>query len=97
MTSYAQAYDYNPDQWSFLTGELGQIRKMANLLGLSFETKKGSILHNLRTVVIDRDLRLYKVYKGNRWKPSDVVGDILKASGYTNSVAQKPVESVRQD
>jgi cytochrome oxidase Cu insertion factor (SCO1/SenC/PrrC family) len=34
------------------------------------------ITHNLRTVIIDRDGKLVKVYMGNEWSPDQILADI---------------------
>ena len=34
------------------------------------------ITHNLRTVIIDRDGNLAKVYTGNDWTPAQILSDL---------------------
>jgi cytochrome oxidase Cu insertion factor (SCO1/SenC/PrrC family) len=39
---------------------------------LSYEADGGLINHNLRTVLIDKEGKLAKVYKGNDWSVAEV-------------------------
>jgi protein SCO1 len=39
-------------------------------------------VHGLRTVIVAPDGKVYKVYRGNEWKPEELVkdlGDIFKS------------------
>lgn len=63
-------------RWDFATGEAGEIRRLAEYLGLSYKEDDGQILHSLRTAVIAPDGRLHKLYRGNEWKPAEVVADL---------------------
>ena len=40
--------------------------------------KKDQIIHGLRTSIIAPDGKICKVYRGNDWKPKDVVKDLEK-------------------
>ncbi len=34
------------------------------------------MIHSLRTAVIDPDGKLVKLYRGNEWKPDQIVSDL---------------------
>jgi len=65
--------------WQFATGSPQEVRKAADFFGMSYNTKDGQIIHNLRTVLIGADGRILKVYSGNRWATADVARDYAAA------------------
>ncbi|MCA1632813.1 MAG: SCO family protein [Acidobacteria bacterium] len=64
------------EHWEFATGEPAEIKRLATFFGLSYMAEKDQIIHSLRTALIGPDGRLFKVYRGNEWKPADVLQDI---------------------
>jgi protein SCO1/2 len=77
---YGKEAHYDPGHWSFLTGDPVQIGEMADQLGESFWSEGGSISHNLRTVVVDAQGRVRKVYGGNKWTSAELVGEMIQAA-----------------
>jgi protein SCO1/2 len=63
-------------QWEFATGTPEEIQRAANFFGMSYKQDGDQITHALRTAVIAPDGKLYKMYRGNEWKPADVVRDL---------------------
>jgi protein SCO1/2 len=68
-----------PDNWDFATADPATIRKVAESYGLVYGKEDGQIVHSLRTAVIGRDGRLLKVYRGNEWKPEEILADVRAA------------------
>jgi protein SCO1/2 len=64
------------ERWEFATGEPEEIRRLATFFGLSYMSEKDQIVHSLRTALVGPDGRLVKIYRGNEWKPADVLRDI---------------------
>ncbi|CDM66088.1 uncharacterized protein SCO1/SenC/PrrC, involved in biogenesis of respiratory and photosynthetic systems [Pyrinomonas methylaliphatogenes] len=62
--------------WEFLTGSEEEIRQAARFFGLDYFPESDQIIHNLRTALIAPDGRLVKIYRGNDWKPDDVISDL---------------------
>ncbi len=85
LRSYGAAHTGNYaaekfERWQFATGEADQVRRMANFFGLINDRDGEQIVHSLRTAVIAPDGKLYKVYRGNEWKPEELLrdaGDLL--------------------
>lgn len=74
---YTEKYDTETfERWEFATGDPEEIRKMAAFFGLSYKEEKEQIVHSLRTALVGADGRLFKLYRGNEWKPADVLKDI---------------------
>ncbi|MBK7597286.1 MAG: SCO family protein [Acidobacteria bacterium] len=59
--------------WEFATGTPEQIKAVAQFFGLNYWPEKGQIIHGLRTAIIAPDGRVFKIYRGNEWKPSEIV------------------------
>ncbi len=64
------------ERWEFATGDPAEIRRFAEFFGVSYVNEKGQITHSLRTALISPDGKIYKVYRGNEWKPSEVMNDL---------------------
>ena len=64
------------DDWDFATGDPADIRRLAEFFGLAYKAEDGQVIHSLRTAVLTPDGRLYKLYRGNEWKPEEVLGDL---------------------
>ncbi|HEX7485850.1 MAG TPA: SCO family protein, partial [Vicinamibacterales bacterium] len=62
--------------WTFATAPRARIEAWGARLGLSVirdETNPSDITHNLRTAVIDRQGRLFRILDGNRWTPDEAI------------------------
>lgn len=64
------------DNWDFATGEPAEVRRFAEFFGLSYKAEGGQVIHTLRTAVVTPEGKLLKVYRGNEWKPDEVLGDL---------------------
>ncbi len=62
--------------WEFATGTREQVKGVAKFFGLQYYPEKDQIVHGLRTVIVGPDGKVAKVYRGNEWKPSEVVTDL---------------------
>jgi len=85
LKSYAQRFQADPKHWTFATGELIDITAITEQFGLQFwkpdPQQPAGISHNLRTVVIDAQGRVQKIFTENVWKADDLVTEIVKATG----------------
>ena len=83
LQAYARRYQYDPKQWSFVTGALIEIDAITEQFGLEFFREAGSTFnfnHKLRTVVVDAQGRVQQVFVGNEWKVDDFVTEMVKAA-----------------
>ena len=64
--------------WEFAGGTNEQVKDIAQYFGLTYFPEKDQIIHALRTVIVDPDGKVGKIYSGNEWKPEDVVQDLRK-------------------
>ena len=79
---YAEGMHHDPRHWSFLTGDLVDITAIADQVGEVFarDADGAGISHNLRTVVVDARGRVQNIFRENKWKPEELVAEIVKAA-----------------
>ncbi len=80
-TGYVRAIDPNFQHWQFVTGSPEEVRKAADIFGISYDQTSGQIMHNLRTALVGADGKIIKVYGGNQWKASEAARDFAAAAG----------------
>ena len=66
--------------WEFAGGSADEVKGIAQYFGLRYfhdtESGQDQVIHSLRTAVIGPDGKLFKLYRGNEWKPAEIVGDL---------------------
>ena len=65
---------------SLRTGTNDQVKEIAQYFGLTYYPEKDQIIHGLRTVIVNPDGKVAKIYTGNEWKPEEVVEELKKIS-----------------
>jgi protein SCO1/2 len=68
------------DTWDFATGDPADVRRFAEFFGLAYKAEGGQVIHSLRTAVVTPEGRLFKLYRGNEWKPAEVLNDLKAAA-----------------
>ncbi|MDQ1558369.1 MAG: hypothetical protein QOD32_1429 [Pyrinomonadaceae bacterium] len=86
LRSYGAAHTENYqgekfERWQFATGKPEEIQHVANFFGLLYKQEGAQIDHSLRTAVIAPDGKLHKLYRGNEWKPAEVLNDLRALNG----------------
>ena len=77
LKSYGATYTGGKfDNWDFATGEPAEVRRLAEFFGLTYKAEGGQVIHSLRTAIITSDGKLFKIYRGNEWKPDEVLSDL---------------------
>jgi protein SCO1/2 len=70
------------DQWEFATGSPEEIREITGFFGLVYRKETNQIVHSLVTALIDGDGKLVRLYRGNQWRPDEVLKDLgIEAEG----------------
>lgn len=81
LKRYGAAYaGGNFDGWDFATGDPSEVRRLAEFLGLTYMKDGDQVVHSLRTAVVTPDGKLYKLYRGNEWKPEEVLSELKSAA-----------------
>lgn len=77
LKSYGKTYAGGRfDNWDFATGDPAEVRRLAEFFGLVYKAEGGQVIHSLRTAVVTPEGKLLKVYRGNEWKPDEVLNDL---------------------
>jgi len=101
LRSYGAAYtgrysDENFQHWEFATGTKDAVKGIAQFFGMRYfhDTASGeeNVIHSLRTAIIAPDGKVFRVYRGNEWKPEEVIGDLLKVQGESEVKKLGPID-----
>lgn len=76
LRQYAEAKDAG---WTFATGKPEEIDKLTKAFGVRVEEEGGTLNHSLCTALIGPDGRVLHLWRGNKWKPQEVVEAIRAA------------------
>jgi protein SCO1/2 len=85
LRSYGASYtgkysDENFAHWEFASGSADEVKGVAQFFGLKYfqDTPSGTeqVIHSLRTALIGPDGKVIKVYRGNDWKPDELLKEI---------------------
>ena len=82
LAAHAKKAGARPDAWTWLTGEQDAVDAFAAQFGVSIirdDRPMQEIIHNLRTIVIDRSGRVVKIYNGNDWKAEELLATLRAA------------------
>jgi len=81
LTRYAYSYHgHNADRWLFAAAPTNVMASFVTQLDFRFANEGGSFLHNLRTVVLDPQRRVYRQFDGNKWKASELAQAMVEAA-----------------
>ena len=66
--------------WEFASGSKDEVKGIAQFFGLRYyhdtESSDEEVIHSMRTAIVGADGRVIKLYRGNEWKPEEVLGDL---------------------
>jgi protein SCO1/2 len=67
-------------RFTLATGDPQDVKKLAGFYGLDYFSEKRSIVHSLRTAIVDPAGRVYKVFEGNEWQVDEVMRALRELS-----------------
>lgn len=70
----------DPDRWLFAVADRGTLAKLAPLCDLQFIAEGASFTHNLRTVVLDSQGGIHRVFAGNLFTAAQLAEAIREAA-----------------
>jgi protein SCO1/2 len=76
LKSYAQEQKADPQIWTFATGDIAEIDKLTQSFAVFVQPEGGTISHGLATALIAPDGHVVKIWRGNAWKPSEVLDEL---------------------
>jgi protein SCO1/2 len=65
--------------WEFAAARMDETRRMAEFFGLRYYPQNDEIIHGLRTVIVNPEGKVAKVYTDNKWTPEEVVSELKKS------------------
>jgi protein SCO1/2 len=78
LKSYADFQKADLQIWTFATGDPAQITALTQEFGVFVQPEGGTISHGLATALIGADGSVIKIWRGNGWKPSEVIDELRK-------------------
>src|SRR5207249_568630 len=81
LRKYGTAYAGKQGQggfkhWEFASGTASEVKAAAQFFGLQYWPEKDQIVHSLSTAIIAPDGKVFRFYRGNDWKPSEILEDL---------------------
>jgi len=84
LANYAGIYrGLNPNHWVFAAASTNTLKTLAPKLDFRFWREKGSLSHNLRTVVLDTQGKIFRQFDGNDWTPEALAAALRQAAKTT--------------
>jgi protein SCO1/2 len=80
LKSYAQHQKADPAIWTFATGESAEIDHLTQSFAVFVQPEGGTISHGLATALIGPDGTVIKIWRGNAWKPSEVIDELRRGA-----------------
>jgi protein SCO1/2 len=76
LKTYSGYHQADPQNWTFATGDEKEVEKLTRAFSVYRQTEGGTISHGLATALIDKNGRIEKIWRGNAWKPEEVIEEI---------------------
>jgi protein SCO1/2 len=76
LREYAAAHSAGSDHWDYATGTKDEVKQIATYFGMQYWPDGDQIVHGLRTAIVGTDGKLIKLYRGNDWKPNEIVTEV---------------------
>ena len=80
LREYAAQHSEGSRQWDYATGTKDEIKQIATYFGMQYWTEGDQVIHGLRTAIVAADGKLLKLYRGNDWKPEEIISEIRNAA-----------------
>jgi protein SCO1/2 len=73
LRAYAAAVGADAARWSFATGKPAEIEQLTRALAVRTERDGAVLNHALATVLIGPDRRVVEIWRGQSWKPEEIL------------------------
>ena len=80
LRGYSQIFRPDASHWNFVTGAMIDIDAITEQFDLPVIKKGEDWEHKLRTIVINANGRIQKIFLGNQWTEDELVSEIIKAA-----------------
>jgi protein SCO1/2 len=79
LREYAARHSEGPDQWDYATGTKDEVKQIATYFGIQYWREGDQVIHGLRTAIVGPDGKLVRLYRGNEWKPDEILTELRNA------------------
>jgi len=76
LKQYGESHGADPKIWGFATGEEKEVETLTRAFSVYRQTEGGTISHGLVTALIDKNGKIERIWRGNMWKPEEVIDEI---------------------
>ena len=80
--------------WEFASGSKDEVKGIAQFFGLRYyhdtESSDEQVIHSMRTAIIGPDGKVLKLYRGNEWKPEEILGEVRALTSSTGAPVSSP-------
>jgi protein SCO1/2 len=76
LKQYGAHSNEDPNVWSLATGDPKEIDSLAAAFSVYRQTESGVLSHGLATALISPDGKIMKIWRGNTWKPEEIISEI---------------------
>ena len=94
LAEYGARFARDPDVWRFATGAPAEIARLTHAFSVQVKPEAGTLTLGLCTALIDPAGRVVKLWRGNGWRPDEVVAALRGAAGAGPVPAAPPAPSI---
>lgn len=80
--------------WEFASGTKDEVKGVAQFFGLRYyhdtESNDEEVIHSMRTAIVGPDGKVVKLYRGNEWKPEEILGELRSLTSPPSSPVPSP-------
>jgi protein SCO1/2 len=76
LKEYGAYQNSDSKVWTFATGEPAAVDALTHAFSVYVQTEGGTISHGLATALIDKNGKIDKIWRGNMWRPEEVIEEI---------------------
>ena len=76
LREYAALHSVGSALWDFATGTRDEVKQVATYFGMQYWRDGDQVVHSLRTAIVGPDGKLVKLYRGNEWKPDEILREL---------------------
>ncbi len=76
LREYAARHSAGSAQWDFATGTKDEVKQIATYFGMQYWRDGDQVVHSLRTAIVGADGKFVKLYRGNEWKPDEILREL---------------------
>jgi protein SCO1/2 len=76
LKQYGAHSNEDPSVWSLASGDPKEINALTQAFSVYRQTEGGTLSHGLATALVGPDGKIVKIWRGNAWKPEEIISEI---------------------